>query len=152
MSDEMLKLDNQLCFPLYAASRRVIRLYRPVLDELGLTYTQYITLLALWEHDETSVKELGQRLYLDSGTLTPLLKKLQAQGLIERDRDQADERALVVRLTPAGLALKEQARDVPRRVASCVRLSAQDARELHRLLHLLLSDDVVPDACDKGHP
>ncbi len=149
MSDEMLKLENQLCFPLYAASRRVIRLYRPVLDELGLTYTQYITLLALWEHDEISVKTLGERLYLDSGTLTPLLKKLQAQGLIERERDEADERALVVRLTAEGRALKKRARDVPRRVASCVRLQPEDAQELHRLLHVLLSEDVLLDCESK---
>ena len=145
MNDAALLLDNQLCFPLYAASRRIIRLYRPVLDPLGLTYTQYITLLALWERDGETVKALGERLFLDSGTLTPLLKKLEVQGLIRRDRSRHDERNVLIRLTAEGSALKTRAAEVPVKIASCVNLSMPDARELHRLLHLLLADDALVD-------
>ena len=140
VNDEALRLDNQLCFPLYAASHMIIRLYRPVLDPLGLTYTQYITLLALWERDDVTVKELGERLYLDSGTLTPLLKKLEAHGIVERERDSADERSVRIRLTESGTALKSQAAEVPSKVASCIDLPREDALELHRLLHALLAD------------
>lgn len=147
MSDEAQKLDNQLCFPLYAASRKIIRLYRPVLDPLGLTYTQYITMLALWERDGITVKELGERLFLDSGTLTPLLKKLESQGVITRARDATDERAVIVTLTARGRSLKAEAAHVPGTVAQCVGVSRTDAVELHRLLHLLLSDDVL-EGCD----
>jgi len=141
MSDAALLLDNQLCFPLYAASRKIIKLYRPALDPLGLTYTQYVTLLALWERDGETVKALGERLFLDSGTLTPLLKKLEAQGLIERERSHADERNVIVKLTDAGHALKTRAAAVPGQIASCVNLSQADAVQLHRILHLLLADD-----------
>jgi len=145
LNDAALLLDNQLCFPLYAASRRIIKLYRPVLDPLGLTYTQYITLLALWERDGETVKALGERLFLDSGTLTPLLKKLEAQGLVRRDRSQEDERNVLIRLTAAGHALKTRAATVPGQIASCVNLSMPDAMELHRILHLLLADDALVD-------
>lgn len=145
MNDAALKLDNQLCFPLYAASRRIIKLYRPVLDPLGLTYTQYITLLALWERDGETVTALGERLFLDSGTLTPLLKKLEVQGLVRRDRSLEDERNVLIRLTDAGHALKARAAEVPMQIASCVNLSAPDAMELHRILHLLLADDALVD-------
>lgn len=143
MNDAALLLDNQLCFPLYAASRRIIKLYRPVLDALGLTYTQYITLLALWERDGETVKALGERLFLDSGTLTPLLKKLEVQGLVRRDRSLEDERNVLIWLTAAGRALKTQAAEVPAQIASCVNLSMPDAMELHRILHLLLADDAL---------
>ena len=143
MNDAALLLENQLCFPLYAASRRIIKLYRPVLDSLGLTYTQYITLLALWERDGETVKALGERLFLDSGTLTPLLKKLEVQGLVRRDRSLEDERNVLIRLTAAGRALKTQAAEVPAQIASCVNLSMPDAIELHRILHLLLADDAL---------
>ncbi|SEN57814.1 MarR family winged helix-turn-helix transcriptional regulator [Paenibacillus sp. OV219] len=111
-----LSLDNQLCFALYACAREVTKLYRPFLDEIGITYTQYVTLLALWEKDGVPVKELGARLYLDSGTLTPLLKKLEGMSLIRRDRDSEDERSVLVRLTDAGRAMKEQAKLIPERV------------------------------------
>lgn len=141
MTDEALLLDNQLCFPLYAASRRIIRLYRPVLDPLGLTYTQYITLLALWERDDETVTALGERLYLDSGTLTPLLKKLESAGFVERQRNAEDERSVRIRLTERGRALKQQAAGVPAKVASCIDMPGDDARELHRLLHRLLAAD-----------
>ena len=143
MNDAALLLENQLCFPLYAASRRIIKLYRPVLDSLGLTYTQYITLLALWERDGETVKALGERLFLDSGTLTPLLKKLEVQGLVRRDRSLEDERNVLIWLTAAGRALKTQAAEVPAQIASCVNLSMPDAMELHRILHLLLADDAL---------
>lgn len=144
MSYESLKLDNQLCFPLYAASRRIVNLYRPVLTPLGLTYTQYITMLALWEDDGQSVKTLGNRLFLDSGTLTPLLKKLEAQGLVRRVRSTQDERNVSIFLTAAGHELKIEAAKVPQQIAQCVNLAENDARDLHRLLHTLLDEGVTP--------
>lgn len=143
MSYESLKLDNQLCFPLYAASRRIVNLYRPVLGPLGLTYTQYITLLALWEDDGQTVKTLGNRLFLDSGTLTPLLKKLEAQGLVSRVRSTQDERNVTIHLTAAGHELKLEAVKVPQQIAQCVNLAENDARDLHRLLHMLLDEGVT---------
>ena len=106
MTNEMLRLDNQLCFPLYAASRKIVRMYRLLLEPLGLTYTQYITMMALWERDGVTVGELGQRLYLDSGTLTPLLKKMEAAGLVERHRGTEDERQVVITRTSDGRALE----------------------------------------------
>ncbi|MBB3110664.1 DNA-binding MarR family transcriptional regulator [Paenibacillus phyllosphaerae] len=112
----MLFLDNQLCFALYASAREVTKLYRPFLDELGLTYTQYVTLLVLWEKDELPVKSLGEKLYLDSGTLTPLLKKLEAAGHVRRDRDPQDERSVIVRLTEQGHALREKVEGLPAKV------------------------------------
>jgi len=112
--NELLKLDNQLCFALYVCSKEIIRKYKPLLDPLGLTYTSYITLLALWEEDHINVKDLGKKLYLDSGTLTPLLKKLQNVGLITRNRLKTDERNVSISLTEAGIALKEKAASVPK--------------------------------------
>lgn len=114
--DEALKLDNQICFAIYACAREITKLYHPVLKELGLTYTQYIAMLALWERDRVTVKELGERLYLDSGTLTPLLKKLESLGYVLRARDRSDERQLLIEVTEAGRALKEKAFDVPEKV------------------------------------
>ena len=141
MSDsryDMLKLENQLCFPLYACAREVIRQYKPFLDELDLTYTQYIAMMVLWEERCVSVKELGDRLFLDSGTLTPLLKKLEARGLITRARSAGDERKLNIELTPAGEALRERALDIPAKMASCAKLDAADAAELYRILYKML--------------
>lgn len=135
---DALKLENQLCFPLYACSREVIKLYKPYLDELDLTYTQYIAMMVLWERRAVTVKELGQCLFLDSGTLTPLLKKMEAKGLLSRKRDQEDERSLVVSLTEAGEALRDRAVDVPVKMAQCVRLQPEEAQELYRLLYKLL--------------
>ena len=135
---EMLKLENQLCFPLYACAREVIRQYRPFLDALGLTYTQYIAMMVLWEEKQVSVKELGEKLFLDSGTLTPLLKKLAARGLITRTRSAEDERRLIVALTPDGAALRERALDVPAKIASCSKLDPNDAAELYRILYKML--------------
>ncbi len=140
-SEEMyscLKLENQLCFPLYACAKEVVRSYKPFLDELDLTYTQYITMLVLWEKKQMNVKEIGKCLYLDSGTLTPLLKKLEAKGYIERHRSKEDERNLLIKITKDGEALKEKAMEVPFKMAKCLELNEKDAKELYSLLHKLL--------------
>ena len=133
-----LKLENQLCFPLYACAREIVKLYKPFLDEIGLTYTQYITMLVLWEEGQTPPRTIGARLHLDPGTLTPVLKKLAEKGLLERSRSSEDERNLTVTLTDAGAALKRQAADIPARVGACVRLDPQEASELYGILHKLL--------------
>lgn len=135
---EELKLDNQLCFPLYAASRRLIAHYRPLLDEIGLTYTQYVAMMVFWERESISVKELGQRLFLDSGTLTPVLKSLESKGFITRHRSAEDERVLIASITEEGSALAEKAREVPAGIACCVKLEADEAAELYRLLYKML--------------
>lgn len=135
---DVLKLKNQLCFPLYACARETIKNYKPHLDKLGLTYTQYITMLVLWEHKQMTVKELGVELYLDSGTLTPLLKKLEEKGLVNRKRSALDERNLIVSLTPAGEAMKDDAVGVPVELAKCVNLSHEETVTLYRLLYKLL--------------
>ena len=135
---DALKLSNQLCFLLYACARETIKLYKPYLDEIGLTYTQYIAMMVLWEKQSVTVKELGEALYLDSGTLTPLLKKMEAKGLLTRRRSEQDERSLIVRLTEAGEALKERAVSIPYQMAACVHLDRDEARELYRLLYKLL--------------
>lgn len=135
---DALKLENQLCFPLYAASREVIKRYHPYLTELGLTYTQYIAMMVLWAEQRISVKELGKRLYLDSGTLTPVLKSLEEKGYVERRRSPEDERVLIVGVTGAGEALKERAADVPAKIAGCVRLDSEEAQQLYRLLYKIL--------------
>lgn len=135
-----LKLENQLCFPLYACSRLVIKKYHPVLSELDLTYTQYIAMLVLWEVRSLSVKELGRRLFLDSGTLTPLLKSMEAKGLIRRFRSSEDERVLIAEITDEGMALREKAADIPEKVGGCIKLEAQEAAELYRLLYKLLEE------------
>lgn len=136
-----LKLDNQLCFPLYAASREVIRRYRPFLEELDLTYTQYITMMVFWEVGQINVKELGKRLYLDSGTLTPLLKSLEAKGYVNRSRSKSDERVLNVELTETGEALKERAVKIPGCLMEMMPLDQEEAGELYRLLHKILGAD-----------
>ena len=133
-----LRLQNQLCFPLYAASREVIRHYRPFLEALDLTYTQYITMMVVWETETISVKELGHRLFLDSGTLTPVLKSLENKGYVNRHRSPEDERVLLVELTEAGAALQDQALAVPEQIASCVPLEPEEAIALYQLLYKLL--------------
>lgn len=135
---DALKIDNQICFPLYACSREIIKQYKPFLDEIDLTYTQYITMMILWDKKELNVKELGKCLYLDSGTLTPLLKKLEAKGLLVRKRSEEDERNLIITITEAGENLKEQAVEVPEKIAQCVKLEAEEAIMLHRLLYKIL--------------
>ena len=136
-SDALL-LDNQLCFPLYAASRELIKRYRPWLSALDLTYTQYIAMMVFWEKKKISVRELGRRLFLDSGTLTPVLKSLEAKGYIARYRCPEDERMVIVEITDAGTALRERAKEVPRRVGSCLHLSKDQIAELYTLLYALL--------------
>ena len=138
MSYEILRLDRQLCFPLYAASRAVVRRYEPHLKALGLTYTQYIPLLCLWEQDALSVKELSERLYLDSGTLSPLLVTLEKKGFVLRARSKEDERVVTVSLTEEGRALEEKAKDIPLAVGTCLPVTPKDAAELYRLLYRLL--------------
>ena len=135
---ECLKLSKQLCFPLYACSREMIKLYKPFLDELGLTYTQYITLMVLWEHKAMTVKALGQELYLDSGTLTPLLKKLEEKGLVTRRRSDLDERNLIVTITELGESMRDRALHIPEEMTKCITLPRDDIRELYRMLHQLL--------------
>ena len=135
---DALKLSKQLCFPLYACSREMIKLYKPYLDELGLTYTQYITMMVLWEHKAMTVKALGQELYLDSGTLTPLLKKLEEKGLVTRRRSDLDERNLIVTITELGESMRDRALHIPEEMAKCVNLPKEDIRDLYRMLHQLL--------------
>lgn len=136
-----LKLDNQLCFPLYAATRAVTRAYTELLDESGLTYPQYLTMLALWEApDPLTVGELGKRLRLDSGTLTPLLKRLEAAGHVVRRRDTEDERRVLLEVTAQGRKLRDQVADVPLRLAEGMGLTLKDAKELRRLLRGLLEN------------
>ena len=135
---EQLRLKNQLCFPLYAASKEIVRRYKPYLDPLDLTYTQYIAMMVLWEKETVSVRELGEGLWLDSGTLTPVLKKLEAKGFITRTRDASDERVVQIRLTKAGKALQDKAAGVPAMIGECVCLTPEDAAQLHRILHTLM--------------
>ena len=136
---DCLKLDNQLCFPLYACSREIVRQYTPYLEPLGLTYTQYITLMALWEHGILSVKDMGKLLHLDSGTLTPVLKKLEEKGFVNRRRSREDERSLIVSLTEKGEALREQAVEIPAKVTGGLCLPQEDIQALYRLLNKMLS-------------
>ena len=135
-----LRLENQLCFPLYAAAKEVVRRYKPLLDAIDLTYTQYIAMMVLWSERELNVHELGERLYLDSGTLTPLLKKLEEKGYVERRRAERDRRELRVALTGRGAALRDEALAVPQGMAGCVDLSADEAAELYSLLYKVLAD------------
>ena len=138
---ESLRLENQLCFPLYACSREIIKQYKPYLDEIDLTYTQYIAMMILWARKCVTAKELGEALFLDSGTLTPLLKKLEAKQLLTRRRSETDERSLVLTLTEQGLALRDQALEVPRQMSQRVNLTPAEALELYHLLYKLLGRD-----------
>lgn len=138
-SYDSLKLENQLCFPLYAASREIIKKYTPYLKKLDLTYTQYIAMMVLWQEKEISVKNLGAKLFLDSGTLTPVLKSLEEKGYVARRRSEDDERVVMVAATEAGAALKEKAVFVPESMAGCVRLEPRDAAKLYELLYKLLA-------------
>ena len=135
---ESLLLQNQLCFPLYAAAKEVVRLYKPFLDEIGLTYTQYIAMMVLWESRSMSVKELGERLYLDSGTLTPLLKKMEMQGIVSRRRSTQDERSVLVSVTEKGDALRERALSVPAQMKNCIPLTSEEVSTLYHLLYRVL--------------
>ena len=136
---DCLKLENQLCFPLYACSKAVTRHYKPFLDELDLTYTQYITMMAMWEKEKASVTELGEMLFLDSGTLTPVIKKLESKGYISKTRSKTDERSVTVEITPEGKKLRDKAVSIPSKMGGCVSLSEKDAKELYRILYTILS-------------
>ncbi|MCR4590952.1 MAG: MarR family transcriptional regulator [Lachnospiraceae bacterium] len=135
---DCLKIENQLCFPLYACAKEMVRKYTPLLNELDLTYTQYITMMILWEKKKTNVKELGEKLFLDSGTLTPLLKKLESKNYIERKRSKTDERNLIVSITKEGMALRDKALSVPSEMGKCVCLPENEAKELYELLYKVL--------------
>ena len=135
---EALKLENQLCFPLYAASREVIKQYKPLLDKIDLTYTQYIVMMVLWDKQSITTKELGNLLYLDSGTLTPLLKKMEAKGYLTRKRSEFDERNLTITITEKGAQLKDQAITVPAEMANCTNLTPEEAQTLYRTLYKIL--------------
>ena len=137
---DALKLENQLCFPLYVCSKEIVKRYKPFLDEIGLTYTQYITMMAMWEHEELSVKELGELLFLDSGTLTPVLKTLEKKGLLLRKRSTKDERILLVTLTKNGKNLKDKAVEIPLKMQGCLSINEKDAKELYRILHSLMDN------------
>ena len=150
MNHDFLKLKNQLCFPLYATSREVIKLYKPYLDSLDLTYTQYIAMSLLWEFESLTVKELGDHLFLDSGTLTPLLKKLETKGLVSRMRSTKDERNLNVTITKEGMALRQKALECPLRMEHESPLTAEESAQLYLLLYKLLGkeDIEMPDWVD----
>ncbi len=137
---DVLKLDNQVCFPLYAAAREVTKLYRPYLDALNLTYTQYITMMVLWENRSCSAKKLGEKLYLDSGTLTPVIKSLEQKGFVKRSRSAVDERVLMVEVTDKGFALREEAKSVPQKMAACTNLTPEEAQTLYMLLYKVLGE------------
>lgn len=135
-----LALDNQLCFALYVCSKEIIRKYTPLLEPLGITYTCYITLLCLWEKDNVPVKELGSRLFLDSGTLTPLLKKMEAQGLVTRNRSGKDERTVYIQLTAEGKAMKKKCADIPQQMMCQNILDMKKAGPLLKTLHQIMEN------------
>lgn len=135
---DALKLENQLCFPLYVCSKEIVKRYKPFLDEIDLTYTQYITMMVMWEKKEINVKELGKCLFLDSGTLTPVLKKLEQKSYITRKRSNLDERVLDVKITEEGEKLKERALEIPAKISQCTSLEPEEAMQLYRILNKLL--------------
>ena len=135
---EALKLENQLCFPLYAASRDVIKQYKPMLDKLELTYTQYIVMMVLWERQQITTKEMGKMLHLDSGTLTPLLKKMEGKGLVSRKRSEFDERNLTVTITEKGMQLRDAAVEIPAQMVKCNALDAEESATLYKLLYKIM--------------
>lgn len=139
MDNNSLLLENQLCFPLYAAAKEVLNRYKPMLDEIGLTYTQYIVMMVLWEDKQLSVSGLGERLHLDSGTLTPLLKRLAEKGLIRRERSKQDERQVDISLTEEGEDLKQKAIGIPQQISRCINLEPEEAFTLYRLLYKVLA-------------
>ncbi len=139
---EQLLLKNQLCFPLYACSRKIVGSYTPYLKPLGLTYTQYVVLMVLWEQESVNVGQLGEILRLDAGTLTPLLKRLESAGYVTRARSKEDERITIITITEAGEALKEQCKDIPMKMAeNGSALTKKDIKELYRLLYLFLDGE-----------
>ena len=136
---DLLKIENQLCFPLYAAARKVVGAYAPVLKPMDLTYTQYITMMVLWEQNEETVGSLCRRLHLDSGTMTPLLKKLESRGFITRLRDVDDERIVHIALTDKGMDFKREASSVPAKIAACMNLRDDEAWTLYAILYKIIN-------------
>ena len=137
---EMMKLKNQLCFPLYAAAREIVGLYTPYLKPLGLTYTQYLVFLVLWEKDGITVGEICEKLILDNGTLSPLLKKMEKDGFLKKARSKEDDRVVIVSLTEKGREMQQKAKDVPKRVAGCISLPQEKSQTLYTLLYELLGN------------
>lgn len=135
---DCLKISNQLCFPLYACSKEIVKRYKPYLDPIDLTYTQYITMMVIWEEKEITVKALGDKLFLDSGTLTPVLKKLEQKGYVKRSRSKDDERNLIITLTKDGEELKKQASTIPAKMGKCVNISPEETEQLYTLLYKIL--------------
>ena len=136
---DALKLENQLCFPLYVCAKEVVRRYRPLLEPLGLTYTQYIAMMAFWEHKTLTVGRLGELLHLDSGTLTPVLKKMEKSGWVCRERSRIDERQTIVTITSEGETLRERAAEVPQQMMQCAPLESDEAVQLYTLLYKLIN-------------
>lgn len=136
--NEMLKLENQLCFPLYVCAKEVVRRYTPLLEPLGLTYTQYIAMMVMWEHKSISIRDMGKLLFLDSGTLTPMLKKMEKAGWIQRKRSEIDERMVIITITDRGEALHDMAAEIPAKMTGCVTLENDEALQLYSLLHKLM--------------
>lgn len=135
---DCLKLDSQLCFPMYACAKEIQRIYKPYLDEINLTYTQYVAMMVLWEEREATLKHIGDRLVLDSGTLTPLFKKLEEKGFVFRLKDESDDRNLIIRITDKGLALRDKAINIPKCISENIELSQEDAYNLYITLNKLL--------------
>ena len=140
MKYDCLKLENQLCFPLYVCSKEIVRRYKPFLDKLDLTYTQYITMMVLWEIKEINVKDLGNKLFLDSGTLTPLLKKLENKGYITRIRDLYDERNVLISITEKGMKLRDDALNIPQNVGKCININEKEVADLYKILYEIIDD------------
>ena len=136
---KQLELDHQLCFPLYACSKEIIRQYRPYLEDINLTYTQYIVMMVIWQEKTINVKELGKKLFLDSGTLTPVLKSLENKGYICRNRSLKDERVVLAELTKSGEELKEQAVSIPQKIEQCINLDKEEALQLYQILYKILN-------------
>lgn len=136
--EDSLKLENQLCFPLYAASKEIIKQYKPFLDELNMTYTQYITMMVLWEHNTISMVDICSYLYLDSGTLTPVLKKLEGKGYLNRVRSKKDERAVDITITAAGLELESKAKNIPQKISKCFDITSEEASTLYKILYKII--------------
>lgn len=136
--NERLKLENQLCFPMYACAKEIVRRYTPLLEPFGLTYTQYIVMMVLWEHKTITVRDLGRLLFLDSGTLTPMLKKMERNGWLCRTRSKEDERMVVISITESGEALHDRVAEVPVKMAQCVKLESEDAMQLYTLLNKMM--------------
>jgi len=138
MNQDPLALKNQLCFPLYACAKEIVRAYQPFLDKLDLTYTQYIVMMVLWEHKQMNVKSLGEYLYLDSGTLTPLLRKMEAKGYLSRERSKTDERTVIITITKQGEELHQKASDVPLKMAELINMTDEEFATMYKLLYKLL--------------